>query len=400
MFQFHLSLQMELDHRSPSVPAPGVYQWLWFYCSTHGFVELQSFLCRVEVGSELVHQNRKRTDLIWQSRGNLWTTWQPAVTHIYTHQHTQCWRKSSDWFHLEKVSFSSTTSRSYWSHVLGGTCTLEVPHCKNIPPPHFKYMLTVWAQTEPSLLWLPNITRTLSTVKDQVFSHQVRPSAEVPAQWHPHCMWQLWSWGFLHLGSNVFRQRLDPLFHVVSQTVNLPSNKVQPVPLLLPVLQAADPVKGQRSETGRGTLSLSQIYFHVSHVNTAEPLWWKSAECTVTADQLFSQILPYPQNLGLFVLVVQLLSCYWLSFGFLSGRTPETGLGVKRLKSLTSCQRRRCWWRPSQLWWPQWSATLSLCAAQTWSSLQTGRWTPAGAEVFHSHSSPQPDQDRTWTEDL
>lgn len=51
----------------------------------------------------------------------------------------------------------------------------------------------------------------------------------------------------------------------------------------------------------------------------------------------------------------------------------------------TSCRPRRCWWRPSRLWWPQWSASLSLCAAQTWSSLQTERWTPAGVKGYQLH---------------
>lgn len=57
-----------------------------------------------------------------------------------------------------------------------------------------------------------------------------------------------------HLGSDIISQSLDPLFDVVGQTVNLSSNKVQPVPLILPLLQAEDPVKGQRSETLREAL--------------------------------------------------------------------------------------------------------------------------------------------------
>ncbi len=53
----------------------------------------------------------------------------------------------------------------------------------------------------------------------------------------------------LHLGSYIISQSLDPLFDVVGQTVNLSSDKIQPVPLILPLLQAADPVKGQRSKS-------------------------------------------------------------------------------------------------------------------------------------------------------
>ncbi len=59
------------------------------------------------------------------------------------------------------------------------------------------------------------------------------------------CVCEPWAGGLPHLGSDIISQSPDPLFDVVGQAVNLSSNKVQPVPLILPLLQAADPVKGQ-----------------------------------------------------------------------------------------------------------------------------------------------------------
>ena len=59
----------------------------------------------------------------------------------------------------------------------------------------------------------------------------------------------------LHLGSDIISQRPDPLFDVVAQTVNLSSNKIQPVPLILPLLQAEDPAKGQRSQVKLSALT-------------------------------------------------------------------------------------------------------------------------------------------------
>lgn len=48
--------------------------------------------------------------------------------------------------------------------------------------------------------------------------------------------------GFLHLGSDIIGQSADAFTDIVTQTINLASNKIQPVPLILTLLQAEDPV--------------------------------------------------------------------------------------------------------------------------------------------------------------
>lgn len=51
-------------------------------------------------------------------------------------------------------------------------------------------------------------------------------------------------WGG-NLGRDVVGQSLDPLFDADGETVNLSSDEVEPVLLILTLLQAADPVRGE-----------------------------------------------------------------------------------------------------------------------------------------------------------
>lgn len=52
--------------------------------------------------------------------------------------------------------------------------------------------------------------------------------------------------GRLHLGSDAVAQSSDASLGSVAQTVNLSSDKVQPVSEVLAFLQAGDPVRSQR----------------------------------------------------------------------------------------------------------------------------------------------------------
>lgn len=67
--------------------------------------------------------------------------------------------------------------------------------------------------------------------------------------------------GLAHLGSDFIAENLDPLLDAVGQAIHLSSNKVQLVPLLLTLLQAANPVRSQGSEKHTVTQHCSDAHF-------------------------------------------------------------------------------------------------------------------------------------------